>query len=289
MRELAMKNETGMQERLRNFPREEPERSRWVPISSVAAVGTSASKFSKRVAVLFAIWFVSMAFIAGDWRERPSYSWTWQDVLEILNQSPWARVSSTGFSAPAVGLPPRIVPFFPIVRLMTAKPIRDAYLRVIFFSARSEPVIDIKRLGEDPDKKAREALELFAKSFPDDIRLKGDPEHIVVSITFDPSHMVNLFPDVTLSDPFEGIQQSDLSAVTFLSMRTGKHLALDHYSPKGKDNLGAKFFFPRFSPDGVPSIVKEDKELRFETRIKGKRIEVRFNLAKLIYQGNLEL
>jgi hypothetical protein len=276
-------------------------------------VAKPAKMFSKRGIPLLTAFLLSLALMANDWRDRPFDSWNWQDVMAILNKSPWICVSSTSFTASAVSsrapvvsesLPSSpnsnyVVPFFPVLRLVTAKPIRDAYLRQIIFQGSlgwgtdDGRGIDVKNLAEDASKNGRATLDRLAKSNPNDIRIKGDPEHIVVSITFAPSFL-NVPPavswsGVTISSPLDGIQQSDLLPVTFLSTGTGKHIVLDHYLPPGKDGLGAKFFFPRTTADGTPSIVKEDKELRFETRIKGRRIQAKFDLAKLSYQGKLEL
>lgn len=229
-----------------------------------------------------------------------------QDINEVLNNSPWVRVGTTSFGARTAstrgagggGLrgvyqenPNVLIPFFPVIRLMTAKPIRDAYLRRVFIEPPTGLVLDAKRLDEDPAKKASEAMEQFAKTHPDDIGIKGDPQYIVVSVTFAPYSQVPppMLPEVTLSDPLAGVQQSDLAPVTYLTTPTGKHITLDHYVPLGEDNLGAKFYFPRNALNGAPIIVKEDKELRFESRIQGKKIQVRFNLTNLVYQGKLEI
>ncbi|MBZ5496407.1 MAG: hypothetical protein LAP85_08390 [Acidobacteriia bacterium] len=270
-------------------------------------VAKPATMFAKRGVPILTAFLLTAALMADDWREKPFDSWNWQDVMKILYKSPWICVSSTSFSAPAVSsrAPAEhdyspsaynnyLVPFYSVLRLVTAKPIRDAYLRQVFFQgAQAGWGIDVKNFANDATKNGREALKHFAKSNPNDIMVKGDPEHIVVSITFSPSFLSAppriSWSGVTVSDPLEGIQQSDFLSVTFLSTRTGKHIALDHYLPPGKDGLGAKFFFPRTTRDGTPSIVKEDKELRFETRIKGKRIQAKFDLAKLSYQSKLEL
>jgi hypothetical protein len=188
-----------------------------------------------------------------------------------------------------------IVPFFPVIRLISAKPIRNAYLRQcylqeLFGLGDAGRAIDVKTLTKEAATRAQQAQDDFAKSNP---ILMGDSEHIVVSIIFttsylDPPDGVSS-SDVTFINPLEDITQSDLFPVTFLFTKTGKRMTFLHYLAPGKDGLGAKFLFARPTANGIPSVVVGDKELRFETRIKGKKIEAKFDLSKLVYQGKLEL
>jgi hypothetical protein len=46
----------------------------------------------------------------------------------------------------------------------------------------------------------------------------------------------------------------------------------DRYDAPGLDQLGAKFYFSKILPDGSALVGPGDKELRFESRIEGKRI-----------------
>jgi len=269
--------------------------------------------------ILIVVLAFSMVAVANGWRQQSCDLWTWQDIVDIVNKSPWVRFSSTSFAAPAVigqnrkgiaassgmgvgggdggnhTISNHLIPLFPSIRLITAKPIRDALLRQSFLQelygigGGGRP-IDVKTLTREASDRAKEAQDKFAKSNP---IIMGDAEHIVVSIVFVPSYMnvpsVVMLYGVGLTNPLEGVSQSDLVPVTFLSTKTGKRMVLRHYLPPGKDGLGAKFFFSRTTSDGTASVVMEDKELRFETRIKGKKIEVKFDLSKLVYQGKLEL
>lgn len=260
------------------------------------AVTRLVSLFPKAAALSLTFALVSMAFVTNDWRNRDSDSWTLQDINEILSFSPWVRDPTTTFRAWAVSTradingrpqvvnqpnPKVLIQLYPVIRLLTGRPIRDAYLRWVFI----EPPMGLVR-------DAKEAMEQFAETHSDDIGIKGDPKYIVVSVTFAQGYQTvppTALPYVILSDPLAGVQQSDLAPVTYLTTPTGKHITLDHYVPLGEDNLGAKFYFPRNAPNGAPIIVKEDKELSFESRIKGQKIQVRFNLKDLVYQGKLEL
>jgi len=271
------------------------------------------------VRVLMVVLAFSMVSLANDWKQRPYDTWTNQDVYDVLNKSPWVKVSSTSFAVPAVigesrkgtavsggmgvgggdggnhTVSNHLVPFFPAIRLLTAKPLRDAYLRRSFlrelfgWGVGGQP-IDVKALTREVSDRAKEAQDKYAKSNP---IMMGDAKHIVVSIVFEASY-INLPAavmryGVSSANPLENVSQSDLMPVTFLSTKTGKRMVLCDYLSPGKDGLGAKFFFFRTAPDGTPSVGMEDKELRFETRIKGKKIEAKFDLSKLVYQGKLEL
>lgn len=100
---------------------------------------------------------------------------------------------------------------------------------------------------------------------------------------------MHFWKEITRPEIFTDVGSSDFLQATCISVQSGKCIHLDHYEQPGKDALGAKFYFPRLLPDGRPLVTSADKQLRFESRIRGKKIEARFNVRRLSYRGKLEM
>jgi hypothetical protein len=259
------------------------------------------------ILILSGFLFVSV-LVAKDWKEKSSSEWTETNLWEILMDSAWVSQTSSDFPGSAIRgskLPDRthlglVVNSlrYPMIRFLTAKPIRDAQaMRTIFMNPRISHVISIQDLTEEfrqDDNEAGQArLQRFAKDNPDDIRVIGDPDYIVVTITMTQVTHCNFglvrqevtFPIAELED----IQLSELAANTFLSVGEKGRIPISRYQPPQRDRLGAKIFFPRFLLNGKPSVAVEDKELRFETWIQGKKISGKFNLMEMVYKDKLEI
>ena len=265
--------------------------------------------------------------------------WSAEDLASVLTNSPWvslciARNNATSIAQgrivadpdenqPASTLTPNWVNVHPLmtppddrhqppiltqgtaisyrIRLLTSKPMREAYLGVIDRGPGFA-----RQIGLDPPFERQVSLENLMKggrleefmvNNPDDIRLKGSERYIVLTITEARRHWfqserkvwaTDLWEERAKTELFMNLQLSDLAPVTFLSTRTGKKTPIVRYEPPGVDHLGAKFHFARQLPDGSPFVTPDDKELRFESKIDGKKIEAKFDLKKLICKGKLE-
>jgi len=75
---------------------------------------------------------------------------------------------------------------------------------------------------------------------------------------------------------------------TYLERNDGKRLFLMDYRAPINDGLGAKFVFPR-GVDGKPFITAEAGEVRFFAEV-GARVKLnqRFKISDMIYEGRLE-
>ena len=112
---------------------------------------------NRHLRFLFAGLLLSQSLLLGsDLIERKPYTeWTKKDVSQILNTSLWVKLSPAGVDTPA---------FF-MVRLLTAKPIREAWLRVL----ELQPVISAKELSANNSSAEKKAvLERYLASHPDD-------------------------------------------------------------------------------------------------------------------------
>ena len=151
------------------------------------------------------------------------------------------------------------------VRLLSAKPVRQAFMRVISLSQRNP----------DPDLTA--GLEAFVKR---DFR-----DYIVVAVTVDS-------PDSRFSGP---VQQALATArigtiknVTYLERKDGKRLfPMDYHAPIN-DGLGAKFIFPR-QMDERDFVGADSGSIRFYSDVTSQlKLNVTFKVADLMYDGKLE-
>jgi len=70
--------------------------------------------------------------------------------------------------------------------------------------------------------------------------------------------------------------------------RNGKRLFLEEYIPPGKDGFGARFIFLRLM-DEKPFIADNTGEVRFFAKYPdGPKIDRRFKVSEMIYNGELE-
>ncbi len=257
--------------------------------------------------ILSSVIFVAV-LAARDWKEKSSLEWTDSNLWQILMDSPWVHVSSTDFpgsisrgsAVPGrkhLGLVKTCVRY-PMIRILTAKPIRDAQaMRTIFMNPRISHVVSIQDLSEEFHQDDHEAglvrLQRFAKANPKDIRVVANSDYIVVSVTMNQisnCSFGSVRQEITFPiEELEEAQQSEMVKYTFLSVGAKKRISLSQYESPQRDRLGAKFFFPRFFPNGKPAVAVEDEELQFETRIQGKTVTAKFNLKEMIYKDKLEI
>ncbi len=244
------------------------------------------------------------------WDKKPYVEWSAAEVRELLHDSPWVGFSLLGIFAAqdATRLPsspPSTVGYQPppvyrkrleyCVRLLTALAVREAMLRRISLVASADPVVRTEDLtGRGSTDEAR--LERFICARPNDLRVRGDAENIIIGITVRINTVASgaAYPPPSSSEEThpENLMRltlSDLAPHTLLIASGGSRAPLARYEPPGPDHLGAKFYFHRKMPDGSPFIKPGDKELRFETRIQGKVIKIGFDLRKLLYKGKLEI
>jgi hypothetical protein len=204
------------------------------------------------------------------------------------------------------------VPLVYHARLLTAKPVREALLRLISLGITGATV-DAKDFDpEGKTQKEQERVEEFVKLNPNDLRVRGNGLYIIIGVTlkeaywgwtkeesyqsdpisqphYDPKAGPYLFyRERVKGDELSNVDLSKIYADTSLSVSAGRRVDLVRYNPPDADRLGAKFFFPRNLPDGTSFIRTDDKELWFKTRLNGVNVRVKFNLDKMSYKGRVE-
>lgn len=151
------------------------------------------------------------------------------------------------------------------VRLLSAKPVRQAFMRVI----------------ELTQKDADERLLKDLRAFVD----RDFDEYIVVAVTFDST-------DGRYSGPalqaFMSATLGTLKNKTYLERKDGKRLFLMDYRTPINDGLGAKFIFPRMV-DERNFVNADSGTFRFYAEVGSQiKLNVTFKTSELMYGGQLE-
>jgi hypothetical protein len=149
------------------------------------------------------------------------------------------------------------------VRFMSAKPIREAFVRMIELQgAPAEKVAQIKPFV-DYD---------FSNFIVVTVNMDGNDRRRMGAIT----------QELSATDP------ATFKPVTYLERKDGKRLELMEYRAATSDGLGAKFVFAR-TLNGAPFLDANSGEVRFVTEL-GKILKInrRFKVAEMMYEGKLE-
>ena len=232
---------------------------------------------------------ILFAVPAAAQKTKPWTEWSAKDADKILNDSAWGQTQTEGDTSSQSGSTSAITATTAArnedkntkaaanvesgekkepmsvhyrVRLLSAKPIRAAFVRMIELQ------------GAPPEKVAQ------WRTFVD--RDFGD--YVVVTITMegnDRKRMGAVMAEINSVGP------EVLKTTTYLERKDGKRVALMEYRAP-TDVLGAKFVFPRLL-DGKPFIDANSGEVRFSTEIgKALKISRRFKVAEMMYDGKLE-
>lgn len=149
------------------------------------------------------------------------------------------------------------------VRLLTAKPIRAAFVRLVQLQGANEERVAQLRTFIDRDL--------------------GD--YIVVTISADGDDQKR---KMAIAQALTSADANALKDVTYLERKDGKRIQLLDYRAPAQDALGAKLVFPR-TVDGQPFIDTNSGEVRFGLDLgKIARIKGRFKVAEMMYDGKLE-
>jgi len=151
------------------------------------------------------------------------------------------------------------------IRLLSAKPIRQAFMSEIALEQKST------------DKDFIEGLNAFVD--------RDFSEYIVVAVTVDSVDGRLLGPAI---QAFGSQRVGTLKNVTYLERKDGKRIFPTDYYPPIKDGLGAKFVFPR-RVDERPFLGEDSGSFRFYCELSSQiKLNVTFKLSDMKYDGKLE-
>lgn len=212
---------------------------------------------------------------------KPWIDWSQKDALKILEDSPWGQTqtetdktvffSSTiteslrrmggGSTAQEINLNFRI-------RFFTAKPIRQALVRMMEIQQKNLPKETIDRLN------------IFANSRSND--------SVIVAVAFDST--IERY-SVEVMQSLGRVTTQLAKNQTYLERKDGKRVYLSEYVAPGKDGFGARFIFPR-QFEGQPFLSAKAGEVRFHSEFlvgsKSVELDRRFKTADMVYNGEFE-
>ena len=231
-----------------------------------------------------------IAVLAAAQNEKPWTEWTEKEAVRILNDSAWGqtqtevgtaaepastsaitqttaarredqRISAattveSGESKPRTTLNYR-------VRFLSAKPVRAAFVRMMELQ------------GVNPER----AAEL--RTFVD----RDFGNYIVISLSVDGTDRKRLG---LANEEINAAEEAALQKTVYFERKDGGRLFLSNYRAPSADGLGAKLVFPRVV-DGKPFIAAGSSEVRLVLEI-GKTVKInrKFKVAEMMYEGKLE-
>jgi hypothetical protein len=228
-------------------------------------------KFS---AVLISMLFLALS-AAAQIDKKPYSEWSEKEATKILNDSAWAQtqtVTDTSSTFMAGGIQrgsgrSDVVNVHFRVRLFSAKPVRQAFSRLI----------ELQKKGEVSEAAAAHLRALSEAEFAD---------HIVISVDCDAPTATNklqLAKTALLTSTTAEFKNN-----TYLLTKNGERLYVQDYQKPGKDGFGAKFIFPRMV-NGKPYITPESGEIVFRSQLGSViTINIRYQAKELLFAGKLE-
>jgi len=237
------------------------------------------------VAFLFSSLVVSATVFQKE--ENPWTKWSKKEAEKILSESPWSQNqvetdTSEMFFSPTSdpnkggsrstandgarlgeGATNQAVNVKFTVRFFSARPIRRALIRLL--ELQSNPPADVvEKMHNFADVKATDSIIITLSAQSPDQR-------------YERSVMQTINSAIT----------STLKNDTYLE-RNGKRLFLEEYIPPGKDGFGARFIFLR-TMDTKPFIDDKTGEVRFYSKFpNGMKVDRRFKVSEMLYNGELE-
>jgi hypothetical protein len=249
--------------------------------------------------LIFAASIIALLLSASMAQNKPWTEWTKVEAEKILNNSAWGQTQtdtdtsemmysptsqsgggtstrsgvlgtqsdrqSVNSNRVAQGANNQAISVNYHVRLLSAKPVRQAFMRVIELTQKT------------PDKDLLDGLRAFVD--------RDFGEFIVVAITFDST-------DGRFSGPalqaFSSATIGTLKNKTYLERKDGKRVFLKQYHAPINDGLGAKFIFPRIV-DEKKFVNADTGSFRFFSEVTNQiKLNVTFKTSDLMYNGQLE-
>jgi len=254
------------------------------------------------IAALTMVLFLAVA-VSGQKQLKPWGEWTQKDAQKILDDSPWGRTqtdtdTSQMFYSPTsrpTGTDPNLSSSTAAagarrdpnnssrtaqgatnqevhtnyrIRFFTAKPIRQAFARLIALKQATMT------------KELTATLTAWSDQHTDD--------WIIVAVAFDATDQRYSGP---VMQAFGSATADTIKNTTYLERKDGKRVFASEYQAPGSDGAGAKFVFAR-TLDGQPFLNADSGEVRFYSEFPLAKppikMDMRFKIADMIFDGKLE-
>jgi hypothetical protein len=244
----------------------------------------------KKLAIILAFVFALVIGAEAQKKVKPWTEWTEKEVLKMLNDSAWGQTqtetdtsemfytpnsqnrnpignrpldgpSGSGNDRSTQGQLNQATNVNYRIRLLTAKPIRQA----------------LARRAQMQNPELAEQLKAFAEQQTD--------RYIVVAVECDSKDRRFSGPAIQV---FNSAATGVLKNNTYLENKDGKRLFLQEYIAPINDGMGAKFVFPR-TLDNEVFVNEQSGYLRFYSEMaKNLKLNMRFKIADMTYDGKLE-
>jgi hypothetical protein len=249
---------------------------------------TNSEVFMKKLTIIFACVFALFVVAEAQKKVKPWTEWSEKEVNKMLNESSWGQTQTetntsemfftptsqrdipignrplddpSGSGRSGQGALNQAVKIDYRIRFLTAKPIRQALAR--------------RMLSQKPE--LGEQLKAFAEQQND--------QYIVVIVDFDCSDRRFSGPAMQV---FNSATTSVLKNSTYLETNDNKRLFLQDYRLPGDDGMGAKFIFPR-TLNNEAFVNEKSSFIRFYSEMtKDLKLNMRFKIADMMYDGKLE-
>ena len=216
--------------------------------------------------------------------KKPWTEWSQKEAENVLNKSPWAQMQTdtdtdemffrpTHSSSRAPNAAERTVEGATNqstnvsygIRFFSARPVRQAFMRVIQLQKKNVEPEMIERMKNYAEMPATDSIIIAVTIEGTDKRSLGHVMQIINSAV-----------------------TGTLKNTTYLERSDGKRLFLQEYVPPGRDGFGARFIFPR-TVDQAPFLGTEFSEVRFVSEFDPTvKLNKRFKLADMMLDGKLE-
>ena len=264
-----------------------------------------------KLIITFAVSLLLAFGVFGQKQMKPWNEWNKKEAEKVLADSPWSQTqtetdTSEMFFTPSTmgdtharesqGASNQAVTLKYYIRLFSARPVRQAYVRLLELSQSA------------PDEAAVEKRRAWANLPASD--------SIIVTVACDSSDRRYLGRAM---QAFSSAVTSVLKSGAYLERQDGTKVFLEEYIPPSKDVFGARFIFPRLI-NGEPLISNSGGSLRFhaeyesrtatgqdntpsgETTRRGTtqppsaqapspfkfKLDMKFKVAELLYNGEIE-
>jgi hypothetical protein len=205
----------------------------------------------------------------GSWWDEPYTKWNQGQTAKMFNDSPWVQMQTYSYESTQGSLGQNETKFQFTVRLFSAQPVREAYVRMLQLMNNYDTLPPDRQQAFDAQEGG------VAKADPGD--------EVVVAVAFACNDQRG---SRDLKYFFDTVTTATLNQNAFLYSSSAGQIALAKYVPP-QSGIGCRFIYPR-TFQGKPILQAEDKELRFQVYVppRGQELMVGFKPAKMVYHGN---
>lgn len=204
----------------------------------------------------------------SSWWDEPYTKWNQGQTAKMFNDSPWVQMQTYSYESMQGSLGQNETKFQFTVRLFSAQPVREAYVRMLQLMNNYDTL--------PPDRQRAFDAEVGGLATAD----PGD--EVVVSVA---GVCNDTRGSRDLKYFFDTATAPTLNQNAFLYSSTAGQITLTKYLPP-QSGIGCRFIYPR-TFQGKPILQPGDKELRFQMWVPpmGQELLVAFKPSKMVYKG----